>query len=74
MNVPTMTVGKSDDEKELDKLKAENEDLRAQCRAYEAQLQRYRESEERAFMRGKIEGLEFAIRCNGISGKEVNKE
>ena len=74
MNVPTMTVGKSDDEKELDKLKAENEDLRAQCRAYEAQLKRYRESEERAFMRGKIEGLEFAIRCNGISGKEVNKE
>lgn len=74
MNVPTMTVGKSEEEKELDRLKAENEDLRAQCKAYEAQLQRCRESEERAFMRGKIESLEFAIRCNGISGKEVNKE
>ena len=73
MSVPTMTIGEDPKNLEMEKLRSENEDLRAQCKAYEAQLQRYRESEERAHMRGRIEGLEFAIRCNGISGKEVEK-
>lgn len=74
MNVPTMTIGEDPKSEELKNLSTENEDLRAKCRAYEEQIQRCRESEERAYMRGRIDGLEFAIRCNGISGKEVNKE
>lgn len=73
MSVPTMTIGEDPKSEELKNLRTENEDLRAQCRAYEEQLQRYRESEERAYMRGRIEGLEFAIRCNGVSGNEVKK-
>lgn len=72
MNVPTMTVGKGE-MTEQEKLQAEVKELRAMCRDYEAQLQRYRESEERAYMRGRIEGLEFSIRCNGVSGDEVRK-
>lgn len=70
MSVPTMTIGEDPKSEELKNLRTENEDLRAQCKAYEAQLQRY---EERAYMRGRIDGLEFAIRCNGVSGNEVKK-
>jgi len=70
MNVPTMTVGKGE-MTEQEKLQAEVKELRAMCRDYENRLDKARESEERAYMRGRIEGLEFAIRCNGVSGDEV---
>lgn len=73
MNVPEMTVGKTEQEKEVDKLKAEIKELRSQLREQELELNRHIACEEKAYMRGRIEGLEFAIRCNGISGDEVKK-
>ena len=57
----------------LDNLRRENDELFARCNVYEEQLRAAREDAEKAYMRGRIEGLEFAIRCNGISGDEVKK-
>lgn len=75
MNVPEMTVGgeRPVDTTELDKLRMENKELVARCNAYEEQLRAAREDAEKAYMRGRIDGLEFAIRCNGVSGNEVKK-
>ena len=73
MNVPEMTVGKTEQEKESEKLLMENKELWARCNAYEEQLMAAREDAEKAYMRGRIDGLEFAIRCNGVSGNEVKK-
>ena len=73
MEVPTMTIGADPPETELQKLKAENEELKARCAAYEEKLRRVSEDNERAYMRGRIDGLEFSIRCNGVSGDEVKK-
>ena len=73
MNVPEMTVGKTEQEKERENLLMENKELRARCNAYEEQLRAAREDAEKAYMRGRIDGLEFAIRCNGVSGNEVKK-
>ena len=76
MNVPTMTIGggeKPVDTTELDKLRAENRELQAMRRDLERQLEDARHVNELTYMRGRIDGLEFAIRCNGISGDEVKK-
>lgn len=75
MNVPEMTVGgeRPVDTTVLDNLRRENDELFARCNAYEEQLRAAREDAERAYMRGRIDGLEFAIRCNGVSGNEVSK-
>lgn len=73
MNVPEMTVGKTEQEKEVDKLKAEIKELRLQLREQELELNRHIAGEEKAYMRGRIDGLEFSIRCNGVSGDEVKK-
>lgn len=73
MNTPTMTIGQTEQDNELQKLREENKELKAICADYKAQLDRLRDLEERAYMRGRIEGLEFSIRCNGVSGGEVKK-
>ena len=75
MNVPEMTIGgeKPVDTTELDNLRRENNELFARCNVYEEQLRAAREDDEKAYMRGRIEGLEFSIRCNGVSGNEVSK-
>ena len=57
----------------LDNLRRENDELFARCNVYEEQLRAAREDAEKAYMRGRIDGLEFAIRCNGVSGNEVKK-
>lgn len=49
--------------KNYDELMKENEVLREQLR-----FQR----EDKAMMQGEINGLRFAVRCNGVSGAEVN--
>lgn len=72
MNMQTMTIDADPQETELQKLNAENEELKARCAAYEEKLQRLDENNERAYLRGKVEALEFSIRCNGVSGSEVN--
>ena len=58
---------------ELEKSQEEIKILRERLREYEQKFDCYRDSEERAYMRGRIEGLEFSIRCNGVSGNEVGK-
>ena len=47
---------------EVAKLRMENEDLRCRCRNME---------NDNTFLRGRISALEFAIRCNGVSGADV---
>lgn len=73
MTVPEMTVGKTEQEKERENLLRENDELMARLNVYEEQLRAARENAEKAYMRGRIDGLEFAIRCNGVSGNEVKK-
>ena len=45
MNVPEMTVGKIEQEKESEKLLMENKELVARCNAYEKQLRLLRGAE-----------------------------
>ena len=73
MNVPTMTIGQTEQDSELMKLRKENGELKARCADYEDKLRNVCDIEERAYMRGKIAGLEFSIRCNGVSGDEVKR-
>jgi len=73
MNVPTMTIGETEQDNELMNLRKENEELKARCADYEDKLRNVCDIEERAYMRGKIDGLEFSIRCNGVSGDEVKR-
>ena len=74
MEMQTMTIGAEplkDDE--LEKLKAENKELKARAECAEKELEFVRRDNEMSYMQGKIDGLEFSIRCNGVSGNEVNK-
>ena len=73
MNVPTMTIGETEQDNELEKLRKENEELKARCADYDLQVERLTRQAEHAYMGGKIDGLEFSIRCNGISGDEVKR-
>ena len=52
-------------------LEGENKDLKMQVQELNFRIQ-YRE-QEIARLEGRIAGLEFAIRCNGVSGAEVGK-
>ena len=52
-------------------LEGENKDLKMQVQELNFRI-RYRE-QEIARLEGRIAGLEFAIRCNGVSGAEVGK-
>ena len=73
MNIPTMTIGETEQDNELMNLRKENEELKARCADYKDKLRNVCDIEERAYMRGKIDGLEFSIRCNGVSGDEVKR-
>ena len=73
MNVPTMTIGETEQDNELEKLRKENEELKERCHDYDLQVERLSRQAEHAYMRGKIDGLEFSIRCNGVSGDEVKR-
>jgi len=52
-------------------LECENKDLKKQVQELGCHIQ-YKEREI-ARLEGRIAGLEFAIRCNGVSGAEVGK-
>lgn len=80
MNVPTMTIGEEPKREltELEKLQAENknllldnQELKAHISCLQEELRHVQEDRDRDYMRGRIEGLEFSIRCNGVSGDEV---
>lgn len=74
MNVPTMTVGKgemTEQEKLQAEVKAENEELKAERDALREKIRHMEDKCEHAYLRGRVDGLEFSIRCNGVSGDEV---
>lgn len=73
MSVPTMTIGQTEQDNELMNLRKENEELKARCADYDLQVERLTRQAEHNYMRGRIDGLEFSIRCNGVSGDEVKK-
>lgn len=52
-------------------LECENKELKMQVKELSCHIQ-YKEREI-ARLEGRIAGLEFAIRCNGVSGSEVGK-
>jgi len=52
-------------------LEGENKELKMQVQELSCHIQ-YKEREI-ARLEGRIAGLEFAIRCNGVSGAEVGK-
>lgn len=73
MNVPTMTIGETAQDNELMKLREENEALKEKIHDLDLQVERLNRQAEHSYMRGRIDGLEFSIRCNGVSGDEVKK-
>ena len=73
MNVPEMTIGAEPKDNELEKLKAENRELQAMCKDLDRKLADARAMNELTYLRGRCDGLEFSIRCNGVSGNEVKK-
>lgn len=73
MKVPTMTIGETEQDNELEKLRKENEELKARCADYDLQVERLTRQAEHNYLRGRIDGLEFSIRCNGVSGDEVKR-
>ena len=58
-------------EQVCEELGAENKELKMQVEELSHHIQ-YKEREI-ARLEGRIAGLEFAIRCNGVSGAEVEK-
>ena len=54
-----------------EELESENKDLKMQVQELSCHIQ-YKEKEI-ARLEGRIAGLEFAIRCDGVSGAEVGK-
>ena len=57
----------------IKKLTDENSELKARCEAYEKRIREMKDCSERSYLRGRIDGLEFSIRCNGVSGDVVRK-
>lgn len=53
------------------KLNMENQELQARCEYQERELKNMASDRERAYLNGKIDGLMFSIRCNGVSGAET---
>lgn len=49
-------------------------ELEAHCHWLEDELEKMRRNLEIARLEGRIDGLEFSIRCNGVSGAEVPSE
>lgn len=53
------------------KICLENQELRARCDYQERELKEMASDREKAYLNGKIDGLMFSIRCNGVSGAEA---
>lgn len=56
-----------------EKLRNENRELQARGEEYKRRIRELEKSNEESYMRGRIDGLEFSIRCNGVSGDVVRK-
>lgn len=51
-----------------EKLRTENRELQARGEEYKRRIRELEKSNEESYLRGRIDGLEFSIRCNGVSG------
>ena len=72
MTLPDNVIAADHDQFEvIKKLTDENSELKARCEAYEKRIRQMEDCSERSYMRGRIDGLEFSIRCNGVSGDSV---
>ena len=56
------------------KLSMENQELQAKIAYQDRELREAAGYRDRAYLNGKIDGLKFSIRCNGVSGGEVMHE
>lgn len=54
------------------KLEAENRELKAMAESLDKDRYDARRTAELRYKDGMIEGLKFAIKCNGVSGGEVS--
>ena len=50
-----------------EKLRTENRELQARGEEYKRRIRELEKSNEESYLRGRIDGLEFSIRCNGVS-------
>lgn len=57
-----------------EKLRTENRELQARGEEYKRRIRELEKSNEESYLRGRIDGLEFSIRCNGVSGDVVRKQ
>ena len=53
-----------------EKLRTENRELQARGEEYKRRIRELEKSNEESYLRGRIDGLEFSIRCNGVSGMQ----
>lgn len=53
------------------KLSMENQEFHSKNEHLEHEIHLVVQAREREYMRGRIDGLEYSIRCNGVSGAEV---
>lgn len=56
-----------------EKLRAENRELQARGEEYKRRIRELEKSNEESYLRGRVDGLEFSIRCNGVSRDVVRK-
>ena len=57
----------------IEQLRTENRELLARGEEYRRRIRELEKSNEENYLRGRIDGLEFSIRCNGVSGDAVRK-
>lgn len=55
------------------KLEQENRKLKEEIAAMRNALDRERYLGEKEYLRGRVDGLEYAARCNGVSGGELSR-
>ena len=56
-----------------EKLRTENRELQARGEEYKRRIRELEKSNEESYLRGRLDGLEFSTRCNGVSGDVVRK-
>lgn len=49
-----------------EKLRTENRELQARGEEYKRRIRELEKSNEESYLRGRIDGLEFSIHCNGV--------
>ncbi len=58
-------------QEENEALKAQYMEVKARAEHFEAMTKQLEVEKEKAYLQGRIDGLEFSIRCNGVSGDLV---